>query len=98
VCAIAAGWRYGLFALIASAALVAALDPGPYDLGFVVGLAIFAFGNLIMIAVAESARRARFRAEAAAAAAQESERRFRVMADQVPLMIWVHDPADACCS
>ena len=93
VCAIAAGWRYGLFALIASAALVAALDPGPYDLGFFVGLAIFAFGNLIMIAVAESARRARFRAEAAAAAAQESERRFRVMADQVPLMIWVHDPA-----
>jgi PAS domain S-box-containing protein len=93
VCAIVAGWRYGLFTLVASAALVIVLDRGPFDVGFAAGLVVFAFGNLIMIAVAESARRARFRAEAEATSAHESERRFRAMADHVPLMIWVHDPA-----
>ncbi len=82
VCATAAGWRYGVFALLVSAGLVAATNRGAFDIGFVVGMGLFGFGNLIMIAVAESARRARFRAEAEAASAHESERRFRVMADQ----------------
>lgn len=93
ICAIAAGWRHGVGALAASIALILLFNQGPYDVGLAIGMVVFAFGNLVMIAVAESARRARFRAEAEAAASHESERRFRVMADQVPLIIWVHDAA-----
>jgi PAS domain S-box-containing protein len=93
VCAIAAGWRHGVGALVASIVLIVSFNRGPFDVGFAIGVIVFTLGNLVTIAVAESARRARFRAEAEAAASHESERRFRTMANQVPLMIWVHDAA-----
>ncbi|HET7201840.1 MAG TPA: ATP-binding protein [Steroidobacteraceae bacterium] len=93
LCAMVAGWRYGALATAASA-LVAVLEtPRAVDAAFATGIAFFVFANAVMIMLAESERRARARAEAAAADASERERRFTVMADSVPLMIWVHDAA-----
>lgn len=76
-CALAAGWRYGLLALLASAGVVIVLERGPFDATFLAGLGVFAAGNLVVIGLAESSRRARCRAEAAAAAARASERATR---------------------
>jgi PAS domain S-box-containing protein len=93
LCAMVAGWRHGAIATIVSVALSVMLTTRAVDVAFATGAAVFVVENAIMILLAESARRARSRAEAAAADAQERERRFTVMADSVPLMIWVHDGA-----
>ena len=87
------GWRYGALAAVLSAA-VTYMRHGPGDdLLHLASAAIFLVANAVMIGLAATARRARKRAEAQAAAAIESERRFKVMADSVPLKIWVHDAA-----
>jgi two-component system, sensor histidine kinase PdtaS len=92
VVAMLCGWRYG-----ALTAAIAAVNiyfvhrvPGSEWL-LLSSITIFLAANAVMIALAESTRRARARAEAEAASARESEERFTVMADSVPLMIWVHD-------
>ena len=91
VAALMCGWRYGALAAALSA-LACYLWRKPGDeLLFLVSIAIFLAANAVIIGLAESARRARARAEAQAAAAGDSELRFNVMADSVPLMIWVHD-------
>ena len=93
VVAMLCGWRYGtLAAVLSSVAICLNREPG-LDLLFVSSIGIFLLANAVTIGLAESARRARARAEAEAAAAHESEHRFNVMADSVPLMIWVHDAA-----
>jgi PAS domain S-box-containing protein len=93
VCAMVAGWRHGaLAAILATVLIVLREDPGP-RLPFLLSIGIFLLANAVMIALAESARRSRDRAAAEAAAAIESEHRFNVMADSVPLMIWVHEPS-----
>lgn len=93
VVALLCGWRYGALAAVLSAVVTyLRREPGD-DLLFLTSIAIFLAANGVMIALAESARRARERAEAQAAAAGDSELRFNVMADSVPLMIWVHDAA-----
>jgi PAS domain S-box-containing protein len=91
LCAVVAGWKQGLLATGASAALVLALYVNAWDSGLFAGIVVFILSNVIMIALVESGRRARARAECAAADAIERERRFTVMADSVPLLIWVHD-------
>ena len=93
LCAMVAGWRHGLLATALSALLSVLLTARGVDLAIVTGVALFMAANVITIMLAESARRARARAEAAAADAQERERRFTMMADSVPLIIWVHDAA-----
>jgi PAS domain S-box-containing protein len=91
VATILCGWRYGaLAALLAALAVYLRREAGA-DLLFITSIGIFLAANAVIIWLAESARRARTRAEAQAAAASESEHRFNVMADSVPLMIWVHD-------
>jgi PAS domain S-box-containing protein len=91
IAALVAGWRYGALALVASV-IVTLLHPATsLDLVFGIGVAAFVVANVVTLLLAESARRARARAEAAAAIAQERGQRFTVMADSVPLMIWVHD-------
>ena len=93
VVAMLCGWRYGMLAaLLSSVAIYLDREPG-LDLLFVSSIAIFLLANAVTVSLAESARRARARAEAETAAAHESEHRFRVMADSVPLIIWVHDAA-----
>ena len=93
VVALMCGWRYGALAAVLSAlATYLRREPGD-DLLFLTSIAIFLAANAVIIGLAESARRARARAEAQAAAAGDSELRFNVMADSVPLMIWVHDAA-----
>jgi PAS domain S-box-containing protein len=92
VCAMVAGWRYGTIATVASTVLSLGFTDRPIDAAFLTGTVFFLASNFIMVALVESGRRARTRAEAAAADAQERERRFTVMADSVPLLIWVHDP------
>jgi PAS domain S-box-containing protein len=85
------GWRFGvLAALLAALAVYVRREEGA-DLLFITSIGIFLIANAVIIWLAESARRARMRAEAQAVAASESEQRFKVMADSVPLMIWVHD-------
>jgi PAS domain S-box-containing protein len=92
VCAMVAGWRYGALAtVLATLLIVLREEPGP-SLPFLLSIGIFLLSNAVMIALTESARRARERAAIEAVAALESEHRFNVMADSVPLMIWVHDP------
>jgi PAS domain S-box-containing protein len=91
VCAVVAGWRYGALAAGASIVLILALYGRAWDAGLYAGIVVFACSNALMIALVESGRRARARAEAAAAEATERERRFTVMADSVPVLIWVHD-------
>ena len=93
LCAMVAGWRYGVLATALSALLSVLLTARGVDVAIVTGVTLFMAANVIAIMLAESARRARVRAEAAAADAQERERRFTVMADSVPLIIWVHDAA-----
>jgi PAS domain S-box-containing protein len=93
LCAMVAGWRYGALATALSAVLSVLLSARDVDGATVTGVVLFVAANVITIMLAESARRARARAEAAAADAMERERRFSVMADSVPLMIWVHDAA-----
>jgi len=93
LCAMVAGWRHGLLATALSALLSVLLTAREVDLAILTGVALFMAANVITIMLAESARRARARAEAAAADAQERERRFTMMADSVPLIIWVHDAA-----
>jgi len=87
------GWRYGMLAAaLSSVVIYLNREPGS-DLLFASSIGIFLLANAVTVGLAESARRARARAEAEAAAAHESEQRFNVMADSVPLMIWVHDAA-----
>ena len=87
------GWRYGMLAAaLSSVVIYLSREPGS-DLLFASSIVIFLLANAVTVGLAESARRARARAEAEAAAAHESEHRFNVMADSVPLMIWVHDAA-----
>jgi PAS domain S-box-containing protein len=93
LCAMVAGWRHGVIATVVSVVVAVMLTTRAVDAAFATGAAIFVVENAIMILLAESARRARTRAEVAAADAQERERRFTVMADSVPLLIWVHDDA-----
>ncbi len=81
-----------LAAVLSSVVIFLTHEPGS-DLLFVSSIGIFLLANAVTVGLAESARRARARAEAEAAAAHESEHRFNVMADSVPLMIWVHDAA-----
>jgi PAS domain S-box-containing protein len=90
LCALIAGWRYGVAATVLGA-LLTRLVTGAPDSAFYAALAIFTVGNAALVLLADSTRRALKYAEAAAAATQESEQRFEVMADSVPLMIWVHD-------
>jgi PAS domain S-box-containing protein len=86
------GWRYGALAAVIAAAIIYFVHRVPGSGLFVLSsIAIFLLANAVMIALAESTRRARARAEAEATSARESEERFTVMADSVPLMIWVHD-------
>jgi PAS domain S-box-containing protein len=91
VCAIVAGWRYGVAAIVGAVAIDVWLDPKSLDVASVTAGVVFALSNAVMVALADSARRARSRAETEAALAHESEQRFEVMADSVPLLIWVHD-------
>lgn len=91
VAAITSGWRYGVLAAALSALAVFARRDDGSDLLIFSSIGIFLAANGVIIWLAETARRARARAEAQAAAASESEQRFVVMADSVPLMIWVHD-------
>jgi PAS domain S-box-containing protein len=91
VCALVAGWQYGGFATGVAALLAVAMRDGGMDTAFWAGIALFLISSSIIVVLAESARRARMRAEAQTLSAQESEHRFNVMADSVPLMIWVHD-------
>jgi PAS domain S-box-containing protein len=91
VCAMVAGWRDGALATAASVVLSVALTERPLDTAFLTGIAFFLLSNAVMVALVETSRRARARAEAAASDALERERRFTVMADSVPLLIWVHD-------
>jgi PAS domain S-box-containing protein len=93
LCALAAGWRYGALAMLGSVALSIAVEPVPVDGRLLVALAVFVAANVVMIGLAESARRAQARAERDAELAHESEHRFEVMADSAPLLIWVHDAA-----
>jgi PAS domain S-box-containing protein len=93
LCAMVAGWRYGAIATVVAVVLAVLQTSRPIDGAFATGIALFVLANAIMVLLAESARVARARAEAAAEEAQERERRFTVMADSVPLMIWVHDAA-----
>ena len=90
-CAMVAGWRYGALATAASVLLAVLETLRSVDAAFATGIAAFVAANAVMIALAESTRRARAHAEAAAEDAREREQRFTVMADSVPLMIWVHD-------
>ena len=92
ISAMVAGWRYGAIATLAATVLSIVLTDRTVDAAFTMGVVLFLLSNFIMVALVESGRRARARAEAAAADAQERERRFTVMADSVPLLIWVHDP------
>ncbi len=91
VCAVVAGWRYATLATLLSVVLIVPLTGGPIDLAIGTGLAMFLLLNAIIVAFVNAGRRARFRAEAAAAQARERERRFSVMADNLPLLVWVHD-------
>ena len=91
LCAIVAGWRYGALATLVSALLAVFIRDPVVASTYWLAVGLFVVSNAVMIALAESARTARMRAEAQAAAAQESERRFSEMADSVPLLIWVHD-------
>ena len=86
-------WRYGALSALLSAFIVLARDVRDSESLFVSSVAIFLAANCVIIWLAETARRACARAEAQAVAARESEQRFNVMADSVPLMIWVHDAA-----
>jgi PAS domain S-box-containing protein len=92
-CAMVAGWRYGALATAASVLFVVLETLRSVDAAFATGIAAFVAANAVMIALAESTRRVRARAEVAAEDAREREQRFTVMADSVPLMIWVHDAA-----
>jgi PAS domain S-box-containing protein len=92
-CAMVAGWRYGALATAASVLLAVLETLRSVDAAFATGITAFVAANAVMIALAESTRRARARAEAAAEDAREREQRFTVMADSVPLLIWVHDAA-----
>lgn len=92
ISAMVAGWRHGAIATVAATVLSVVLTDRTIDAAFLTGVVLFLLSNFIMVALVESGRRARARAEAAAADAQERERRFTVMADSVPLLIWVHDP------
>lgn len=85
------GWRYGALAALLAALVVYLRREAGADLLFITSIGIFLAANAVIIWLAESARRVRALAEAQAAAASESEHRFNVMADSVPLMIWVHD-------
>jgi PAS domain S-box-containing protein len=91
VVALFCGWRYGMLATVLSSVVIYLGRRPESDLLFVSSILIFLLANAVTVGLAESARRARARAEAEAAAAHESEHRFKVMADSVPLMIWVHD-------
>ena len=93
VVAMLCGWRYGMLAAVLSSVVILLSHEPRSDLLFVSSIGIFLLANAVTVSLAESARRARARAEAEAAAAHESEHRFNVMADSVPLMIWVHDAA-----
>jgi len=93
VVAMLCGWRYGMLAAALSSVVILLSHEPRSDLLFVSSIGIFLLANAVTVSLAESARRARARAEAEAAAAHESEHRFNVMADSVPLMIWVHDAA-----
>jgi PAS domain S-box-containing protein len=93
VCAVAHGWRYGALATLGAVAAAIVIEPTPLDGTLLSALVVFAGSNAFMIALAESARRAQARAERDAALAHESQQRFEVMANSVPLMIWVHDAA-----
>jgi PAS domain S-box-containing protein len=91
LCAMVAGWRYGALATALSLLTALLLTGRAVDSATIAGVGLFVVANVIAIMLTESARRARARAEAAAADAFERERRFTVMADSVPLIIWVHD-------
>ncbi len=93
VSAMVGGWRHGALATALSTLVTMLLWSRGIDLAYLTGVTLFLASNTIMIALAESARVARARAESAAAESQERERRFAVMADSVPLQIWVHDAA-----
>ena len=93
ICASGAGWRYGALATAGAVGLSVAGHPLPLDVPLLVALIVFVIANAGMVMLAESARRARARAEYEAALAHESEHRFEVMADSAPLLIWVHDAA-----
>jgi PAS domain S-box-containing protein len=91
VCALVAGWRWGAVAAALSTVLAVAMSGWPVSTGMLAGTVAFVALSGVLIWLTEMARRARYRAEAEAGAAQESERRFNVMADSVPLMIWITD-------
>ncbi len=91
ICAIGAGWRYGVLAMFGALILAVTIRPMQLDTSLLVALIAFLVANGAMIVLADSALRARSRAEHKAALVHESEQRFEVMADSAPLMIWVHD-------
>jgi PAS domain S-box-containing protein len=91
ICAMRGGWQQGVWATFASVVASMLLDDQDFDAGQTSGYLVFILANAITIGLAESARRARARAEEQAAEARDSEWRFNVMADSVPLLIWVHD-------
>ena len=94
VVAMFCGWRYGMLAaVLSSLAIYVWREPGTDNLLLASSIFIFLLANAVTVGLAEFARRARSRAEAEATAAHESEHRFNVMADSVPLLIWVHDAA-----
>jgi PAS domain S-box-containing protein len=94
VVAMFCGWRYGMLAAaLSSLAIYLWREPGTDSLLLTSSIFIFLLANAVTVSLAEFARRARSRAEAEATAAHESEHRFNVMADSVPLLIWVHDAA-----
>lgn len=94
VVAMFCGWRYGMLAAVLSSLTIYVWrEPGTDNLLLASSIFIFLLANAVTVGLAEFARRARSRAEADATAAHESEHRFNVMADSVPLLIWVHDAA-----
>ncbi len=94
VVAMFCGWRYGMLAAaLSSLAIYAWREPGTDSLLLASSIVVFLLANAVTVSLAEFARRGRSRAEAEAIAAHESEHRFNVMADSVPLLIWVHDAA-----
>ena len=91
VCAVVAGWRWGLLAGVVSTLLALLLSEVARDARFVTDLGLFLLAELVIVFFIESGRRARMRAESAAMAAWERERRFTDIANSLPLLIWVHD-------
>lgn len=102
------GWRSGLVALVVAqlAAVGASLIPGavPFDwYRHWVGTGIYIFNCVFIIALGEALRTSINRVEAArgleqarAAAIAESETRFRNIAENAPVMLWMGDEQGDC--